>query len=224
METSPSPTTSATLTTEVLSAAEEAKRTRHPIKKLYFWTLHWAETRYALPALFILSFLESSVFPIPPDVLLMAMVFGNRERWMTYAFWCTIGSVMGAVLGWYMGWGFWAVTQDFFYNIIPGFTAEKFAKVEQLYQDNATAAILAAAFTPIPYKVFTVAAGVCHVAIPVLVGASLIGRGARFFLVAGLIRFAGPKIKPFMEKHFDLATILFLLMAIAGFAALKLLH
>ncbi len=209
---------------ETISAAEQARTTRHPIKKLYFWTLHWAETRYALPALFLISFVESSVFPIPPDVLLMAMVFGNRKKWLTYAFWCTVASVLGGVLGWYIGFGFWAVVKDFFYNIVPGFTPDKFEKVAQLYQGNAFFAIFTAAFTPIPYKVFTIAAGVFAVSIPVLVVASVFGRGMRFFLVAGLIRYFGPKVKPFLEKHFDLATLLFLALAVLGFLAIKLLH
>ncbi len=213
----------AEVTQSVSTASEQAKATRHPIKKLYFWTLHWAETPHALPALFIISFIESSIFPIPPDVLLMAMVFGRREKWLTYAFWCTVASVLGGVLGWYIGFGFWAVVKDFFFNVIPGFTPEKFGKVEALYQNNAFWAIFAAAFTPIPYKVFTIAAGVCNVAIPILVVASIIGRGARFFLVAGLIRLFGPKVKPFLEKHFDVATILFLVLAVAGFAAIKLM-
>ncbi len=207
-----------------VTAAEQAKLTRHPIKKMYYWTLHWADTPYALPALFMLSFLESSFFPIPPDVLLMAMVFGNSRKWMTYALWCTVASVLGGVLGWYIGWGFWAVLQDFFYNVIPGFTEEKFSKVAELYQGNAFLAIFTAAFTPIPYKVFTIAAGVFSVAIPVLVLASIFGRGMRFFLVAGLIRWGGPWVKPFLEKHFDIATLVFLALAIAGFAAIKLIH
>ena len=214
----------AEITLQPERAMDQARATRHPIKKLYFWTLHWAETKWALPALILVAFVESSFFLIPPDVLLMAMVFGKREKWMSYALWCTIGSVAGAVLGWAIGWWFWDATSGFFYNVIPGFTPEKFGKVEVLYQNNAWLAILASAFTPIPYKIFTIASGVMHVSLSILIPASIIGRGARFFLVAGLIRWMGPRVRPFLEKHFDLASLVFLLLAIAGFAAIKFLH
>ena len=205
------------------SAMELARESRSPLRKLYYWTLHWADTPYALPALIILSFAESSFFPIPPDILLMAMCFAAPKRWLTFAFWCTIASVAGGILGWYLGFGFWELTKNFFFDVIPGFTPVVFAKVESLYQENAFVTILTAAFTPIPYKVFTVAAGVCHVAIPALIAASLVGRGARFFLVAGLIRGFGPKVKPFLEKHFEIATVLLLALAILGFVAIKYL-
>lgn len=204
-------------------AMEMARAAKSPLRKLYFWTLHWADTKHALPALFLISFTESSLFPIPPDILLMAMCFASPRKWFSYALVCTAASVLGGVLGWYIGFGFWGVTKDFFFNVIPGFTPEKFHKVELLYQNNAFLAVFAAAFTPIPYKVFTIAAGVCHVAVPTLVLASILGRGARFYLVAALIRLFGPAVKPFLEKHFEIATFILLIAAAAGFAAIKLL-
>ena len=197
------------------TAMEQARATRNPLRKLYYWTLHWADTRYALPALVILSFAESSFFPIPPDILLMAMCFARPQKWLLYSAWCTAASVAGGVLGWYLGWGFWELTKGFFFDIVPGFTPEVFDKVQHLYQDNAFLAILTAAFTPIPYKVFTVAAGVCAVSIPTLIMASLLGRGGRFFLVGGIIRFFGPKAKPFLEKNFEWATVLLLVLFVA---------
>lgn len=206
------------------TAMEQARATRNPLRKLYYWTLHWADTRYALPALVILSFAESSFFPIPPDILLMAMCFARPQKWLLYSAWCTAASVAGGVLGWYLGWGFWELTKGFFFDIVPGFTPEVFDKVQHLYQDNAFLAILTAAFTPIPYKVFTVAAGVCAVSIPTLIMASLLGRGGRFFLVGGIIRFFGPKAKPFLEKNFEWATVLLLVLFVAGFAAIKFLR
>ncbi len=206
------------------TAMEQARATRNPLRKLYFWTLHWADTRYALPALVILSFAESSFFPIPPDILLMAMCFARPQKWLLYSAWCTAASVAGGVLGWYLGWGFWELTKGFFFDIVPGFTPGVFDKVQHLYQDNAFLAILTAAFTPIPYKVFTVAAGVCAVSIPTLIAASILGRGGRFFLVGGIIRFFGPKAKPFLEKNFEWATVLLLVLFVAGFAAIKFLR
>ncbi len=202
-------------------AMDLARATKNPLRKLYYWTLHWADTKFALPALFLISFAESSFFPIPPDILLMAMCFAAPKKWVSYAFWCTVASVLGGVFGWYIGFGFWGVTQNFFFHVIPGFTPAVFAKVESLYQANAFIAILSAAFTPIPYKVFTIAAGVFQVAIPTLIIASIVGRGARFFLVGGLIRFFGPAVRPFLEKHFELATLVMLALAVLGFVAIK---
>ncbi len=203
---------------------DQARATKNPLRKLYFWTLHWADTKYALPALVIMSFAESAFFPIPPDVLLMAMCFARPQKWVLYSFWCTIASVAGGVLGWFLGWGFWELTKNFFFNIVPGFTPEVFGKVQELYQDNAFLAILAAAFTPIPYKVFTVAAGVFMVSIPTLILASVLGRGGRFFLVGGVIRFLGPRARPFLEKNFEWATVVLLILFVAGFASIKYLR
>ena len=202
---------------------EQARATKNPLRKLYFWTLHWADTRYALVALVVLSFTESSFFPIPPDILLMAMCFARPQKWVLYSGWCTVASVAGGIAGWFLGWGFWEITKDFFYSVVPGFTPEVFGKVQHLYADNAFLAILAAAFTPIPYKVFTVAAGVFAISIPTLIIASIIGRGARFFLVGGVIRFFGPKAKPFLERNFEVATLLLLGLFIAGFGAMNYL-
>jgi membrane protein YqaA with SNARE-associated domain len=206
------------------TAMEQARATKNPLRKLYFWTLHWADTKYALPALCLLSFAESSFFPIPPDILLMAMCFARPQKWVLYSAWCTVASVAGGVFGWFLGWGFWEVTKNFFYSVVPGFTPEIFAKVQDLYADNAFLAILTAAFTPIPYKVFTVAAGVFAISIPTLILASIIGRGGRFFLVGGVIRFFGPKARPFLEKNFEWATVLLLILFIGGFAAIKYLR
>lgn len=205
------------------TAMEQARATKNPLRKLYYWTLHWADTKYALPALCLLSFAESSFFPIPPDILLMAMCFARPQKWVLYSAWCTAASVAGGVLGWFLGWGFWEMTKNFFFDVVPGFTPEIFEKVRHLYADNAFLAILTAAFTPIPYKVFTVAAGVFAISIPTLILASIVGRGGRFFLVGAVIRFFGPKAKPFLEKNFELATVLLLGLFIAGFAAIKYL-
>jgi membrane protein YqaA with SNARE-associated domain len=116
------------------------------------------------------------------------------------------------------------LTQDLFFRFVPGFTPEVFAKVQQLYLDNAFLAILGAAFTPIPYKVFTIASGVFEVALPILIGASIFGRGARFFMVAGVIRMFGPAIKPHLEKYLEWASVILFLLGLAGFAAIKWMH
>lgn len=205
------------------TAMEQARLTRNPLKKLYFWTLHWVETPYALPALILVSFVESSFFPIPPDVLLIAMCFQRREKWLTYALWCGAASVAGGVLGWYIGYGLY---ESIGRRIIEAFHyQDKFELVGTFYDRNAFLYILAAAFTPIPYKVFTIAAGVFHekVDLEVLVAASALGRTARFVIVALLIRIFGQNVKHFLEKNFELATVAFFVLAVAGFAAIKYL-
>jgi membrane protein YqaA with SNARE-associated domain len=193
------------------------------IKRLYNWVLHWADTPYGTPALFILSFAESSFFPVPPDVLQIALSVSKPRRSFYYATISGIASVLGALLGWYIGYALWAVTHDFFFNWIPGFTPEHFAAVESRYNQNAFLAIAFAGFTPIPYKVFTITAGVCSVPLQVLIFASIIGRFARFYLVATCLFFFGPKVKDLLDKYFGIITLLIGAAVIAGFVAIKYL-
>jgi len=196
---------------------------RNPLRRLYAWTLHWAETKWASLALGVIAFLESSFFPVPPDVLLAAMSFADPRRWWRHALICTVGSVLGGIFGWYIGF---ALYETVGVRIIEFFHyQEAYAKVGEYYGDNAFLSILGAAFTPIPYKVFTIAAGVFHdqVGLPVLIGASILGRGGRFFAVALLIRLFGTRVKPLLEKHFDLLALLFFVLLVAGFFVLKLL-
>lgn len=205
-------------------ALAQARATRNPIKKLYFWTLHWADTKYALPALVLVAFAESSFFPVPPDVLLIAMCFSSRRHWLKYALWCSAASVLGGVFGWYIGYGLYEAIGK---RIIEAFHyGEAFQLVQSYYEKNAFLYIVTAAFTPIPYKVFTIAAGVFHeqVSLQTLVLASTVGRTARFLLVAVLIRYFGEKVKPFLEKHFELATLALGAVAVLGFVALKWLR
>lgn len=191
------------------------------IRRLYDWVLHWAQTPYGAPALFLLAVAESSVFPIPPDVLLIALCIALPHRAWFYATLCTAGSVIGGVLGYLLGWGFWALVDDFFFAYIPGFSPQVFARVQQLYADYDFWVVFAAGFTPIPYKVITIAAGVFLINFPVFVVASLIGRGARFYLVAGLIRRYGPGIRVFIDRYFNLLCIVFLVLLVGGFLAIR---
>lgn len=191
------------------------------MRRLYYWVLSWAHSRYGTPALFVISFTESSFFPIPPDVLQIALSVSKPRRSFYYALVSTIASVLGSILGWMIGYAIWELTSEFFFSYIPGFSAEKFEQVAELYQANAMLAILAAAFTPIPYKIFTVAAGACHVPLGVLVIASILGRGGRFFLVATAIYFFGEPAKRFLERYFELVTIAGFLLLVGGFMAMK---
>lgn len=194
------------------------------LRRLYNWTIHWAATPQAVPALVVIAFIESSFFPIPPDVLLLALCFAHPKKWAHFAFWCTVGSVAGGVFGWWIGHALWEAVAPWFFAHVPGFTEATFQKVEGFYQQNAFLFILTAAFTPIPYKVFTVASGVFAVPIPTLVSASILGRAGRFFLVAAVIRLGGPAIRPHIEKYLEVAVTLLFLLGVAGFMAIKWLR
>lgn len=193
----------------------------HIIKRLYNWTLHWAKTPHSTWALFILAFCESSFFPIPPDVLLMALAVALPTKSFKYALVCSAGSVLGGCFGYFIGYEFFEYIGKpiiNFYHI-----NEKFDIVSQKYQDNAFSAIVVAGFTPIPYKIFTIAAGACKVNIFTLIIASVLGRSGRFFIVAALFYFFGPKIKIFIEKYFNLLSILFIILLVGGFIIIKYL-
>lgn len=194
-----------------------------PVKRLYLWVLSWAETPYGTPALFVISFAESSFFPIPPDVLQIALSVAKPKRAFFYAAVSMVASVLGGILGWYIGHAAWDSIQGFFFDHVPGFTPENFAKVELKYNEHALLAIFGAAFSPIPYKVFTIASGVFEVSLKTLILASILGRGARFFLVGGAIFFFGPAVKAWLEKYFEIATLALLALAILGFVAVKYL-
>ncbi len=191
------------------------------VRRLYDWVLHWAETPYGEVALFLLAFAESSFFPIPPDVLLIALAISIPVRSFRYAAISLVGSVLGAFLGYYIGWGLYqsiGVRIIEFYDVV-----EQFQRVGQMYNDNAFIAILISGFTPIPYKVFTIAAGVFKVGLPMLVSASLVGRAGRFFLVAALIWRFGKPIKFFIDRYFNLLTIIFTILLVGGFLVIKYL-
>lgn len=189
------------------------------IRQLYDWTVSWANRPGGVWALFGIAFVESSFFPIPPDVLLLALCVGAPNKSFRFALACSAGSVLGGMFGYLIGATAWQTLQGLFIPYV--FSQELFNKVQVLYQGNAFIAVMTAAFTPIPYKVFTVAAGVFEVNIWTLAGASIIGRSARFFLVAGFLYFFGPPVKALLEKYFDWFAWALLALGIAGFVVLK---
>lgn len=201
----------------------EAIQKKNIVRRLYDWVLHWADTRYGTPALATLSFAESSFFPVPPDVLLIALDMGKPKRSFYYALICSIASVLGGILGYYIGLGLWELLSGFFFSYIPGFTPEIFAKVQEMYNEYGFAAVLIAGFTPIPYKVFTIASGVFRMNFPLFVLASVISRSARFFIVSAMIYFFGEPIKKFIDKYFNLLSAAFVVLIILGFAGIKYL-
>jgi membrane protein YqaA with SNARE-associated domain len=196
---------------------------RNVFRRLYQWVLHWAETPYGTPALAALSFAESSFFPIPPDVLQIALSASKPKRSFYYAAVSTVASILGGIVGWYIGFGLWSMLGQFFYDYIPGVTPDNVQYVGELYHNNAFLAIFAAAFTPIPYKVFTISAGVFHdyVALSTLLVASCLGRGGRFFLVATVMYFFGPPAKRILDKYLEWITIALGVAVVLGFVALK---
>ncbi len=191
-------------------------------RRLYDWVLSFAHHKHSTTALFTLSFAESSFFPIPPDVLLAPMAMERRERAFWLATVCTVASVLGGMFGYLIGWGFWELVQDFCFTYL--FSESKFDVVTRLYHDWDFWVIFAAGFTPLPYKIFTIAGGVFHISFPMLVIASLIGRGARFFLVAGLMWKFGAPVKGFIDRYFNWLCLLFTILLVGGFMAIKLIH
>jgi len=200
------------------------------LKKIYYWILKWAETPYGIYALFILAFSESVFFPIPPDVLLIALALGSTGKSFRYAGICTIGSVSGAFLGYAIGHFAW-ISSDmeftafahFFFNNIPGFSISLFNGIKDLYNEWDFWVIFTAGFTPIPYKVFTITSGVFDINLAMFLIASLVSRGARFFIIAWLIWKYGPVIKQYIEKYFNILAIGFTVILIGSFVLIKYL-
>ncbi|MCS7229094.1 MAG: DedA family protein [Candidatus Kryptonium sp.] len=183
------------------------------------WVENFADKPYAGLALFLIAFTESSFFPIPPDVLLIAIALLKPHLSFRYALICSIGSVLGGMFGYLIGFQFYEIIGKKiieFYHLQDEYNAVKI-----MYDKNAFVAIAIAGFTPIPYKVFTIAAGAFQVNFQTLVVASALSRPARFFLVGGLIYFFGPKVKTFIDKYFDWLTILFIILLILGFVLIK---
>ncbi|MFP4144623.1 MAG: YqaA family protein [Phycisphaeraceae bacterium] len=193
-------------------------------RRLYDWVLSFAQTRHATPALAAISFAESSFFPIPPDVLLGPLCLGHRRKAWWFAAVTTVASVAGAILGYLIGWGLWEVSKGFLYDWIPGFTPENFATVEAWYAQWGVWVLFGAAFTPLPFKVFTIAGGVLDQPFALFVLVSIVGRGMRFFLVAAIFNWLGARAMPFIDRWFNWLSLLFVVLLVGGFLALKLLH
>lgn len=191
------------------------------VHRLYDWVLHWADTPYGLQALAVLALVESSVFPIPPDPLLIALCLGAAARALRFAAVATVASVLGGVLGYGIGALVWSSASGFFFEYVPGVTPEAFATVQGLYDRWNFWAVFVAGLTPIPYKVFTTSAGVFAINFPVFVLASTLSRGLRFFLMAGLIYHYGEPIRSFIDRYFNLLTWIFGLLLVLGFVLIE---
>ena len=194
-----------------------------PMRRLYDWVLHWAETPYGAPALFILALAESSFFPIPPDPLLVALCLGVPPLAMRFAATATLASVVGGVIGYAIGAGAWTLLQDWFFAYVPGVSPESFASVQGLYDRYDFWAVFLAGLTPIPYKVFTLSAGVFSINFGIFVLASVLSRGLRFFIVAGLIYKFGQPITRFIDRYFNWLALAFGILLVGGFVLIEFL-
>jgi membrane protein YqaA with SNARE-associated domain len=191
------------------------------LRRLYDWTMSLARTRHAEGALAGVSFAESSFFPIPPDVLLIPMVLADRLKWLRYAFICTLASVAGALLGYLIGALLYETVGQ---PILAFYNAEHaFARLQDWYDTWGGWGVLFAAVTPFPYKVLTIFSGFAALDLVIFVTVSVIGRGLRFFLVAGLLYLVGEPIRHFIEKHLNLLFVLFMVLLIGGFVVVAYL-
>ena len=204
-------------------AVVETMRPKKPgiHRRLYDWVLKWADTPYGTPALAVNSFAASSFFPVPPDVLLIALTLSKPKRWLYYSSITSVSSVLGAFLGYAIGYAFLEVIGLRMLELY-GYT-ETFETLKAEFVHYQFWAVFIAALTPIPYKVFTITCGAVNMALPVFAIASITGRAIRFIAVAALVRIFGPPVKKIIDKYFNLATILFVVILILGFLLVKVI-
>ena len=192
------------------------------IKRLYDWVLTWGDSRWGALALFLLALAEASFFPIPPDVLLIALCVGATSRSFRFGAICLVGSILGAVIGYFIGFFLWqnaageytALANLFFEHV---FSVESFQSVGALYEKYNFWIVFTAGFTPLPYKLFTISGGLFHINFVMFLLASIVSRGLRFFLIAALIWKFGAPIKQFIDKYFNLLAILFTVLLVGSF-------
>ena len=192
------------------------------VKKSYDWVLSWSESKWGAMALFLLAFAESSFFPIPPDVLLIALCIGAAAKSFRFAAICLAGSVLGALAGYAIGHFAWSAADgsstalaDWCYAHL--FSVDKFNEVKAMYEQYDFWIVFTAGFTPIPYKLITISSGVCDINLAMFIIASIVSRGLRFFLIAWLIWKYGAPIKAFIDKYFNWLAIAFTVILIGSF-------
>lgn len=192
------------------------------LRSLYDYLMNLAQHKRASWALAAVSFAESSFFPIPPDVMLIPMVVAKKAKAWFYAFICTVSSVLGGIAGYAIGFFLFDSIGKALFDFY-GY-ADKYEKFATTFNDYGAWAVLIAGVTPFPYKVITIASGFTGLDIVTFIVASIVARGLRFYLVAGLLYFFGPAIREFIEKRLGLVTIVFTVLLIGGFVAIKYLH
>ena len=184
--------------------------------------LSWGDSKWGALALFLFATAESSFFPIPPDVLLIALCIGATTKSFRFGAICLAGSIIGAIIGYGIGYFLWQTPSgeytalaNFFFNHV--FSVEAFEKVGALYDQYNFWIVFTAGFTPLPYKIFTITGGLFHINFVMFIVASIISRGLRFFLIGGLIWKFGAPIKSFIDKYFNLLAIAFTVLLVGSF-------
>lgn len=191
------------------------------LRRLYDWTISLARSRHALWALAIVAFVESSFFPIPPDVLMIPMIIARPSRAFLIAGIATVSSVLGGLFGYYIGF---ALMESLGQPILDFYgKAEYFDEFAARYNEWGAWAVLTAGITPFPFKVITIASGVTQLSLPVFIISSIIARGFRFFLVAVLLWQFGAPIRDFIERRLGLVFVIFCVLLFGGFALLGVL-
>tara|TARA_B100000287_G_scaffold323154_1_gene307128 strand:+ start:192 stop:812 length:621 start_codon:yes stop_codon:yes gene_type:complete len=199
------------------------------IRTIYDWVINLSKKPNGSRSLAIISFSEASFFPIPPDVLLIPLCLGNRNKSLKFALVCSVFSVFGAILGYHIGKLLWwdipgvqySSLANIFFGYVPGISESGFTRLKNLYDNWDFWIVFTAGFTPIPFKLITISAGTFNINIFMFVIASVISRSARFFIVALLIRIFGDPIRNFIENYFNLLALIFTILLIGGFILIK---
>ncbi|MBE9520095.1 MAG: DedA family protein [Proteobacteria bacterium] len=208
--------------TEQESKAEETSPQELSwVRQIYDKSLLWVQSPSGIWALFLLAVAESSFFPIPPDVFLMVLCIAVPKKSFRYAAICAVGSVLGGAIGYGLGLGF---MDTLGVKILDWYGLQgKYTVVQDLYQQYDALAVGVAGFTPLPYKLFTITAGAFKVNFVTFILMSIVSRSARFFLVAALIYKFGAPVRHFIERYFNLLSILFVILLIGGFLLVRFL-
>lgn len=200
------------------------------IKKIYDWVLNLSTKPNSHYSISILSFSEAFFFPIPPDVLLIPLCLGNRKKSWNFALLCSVFSILGGLVGYYVGKMLWwnipgieySYLANLFMEYIPGVNEDGFYNIKKLYDEWDFWIVFTAGFTPIPFKLITISAGTFNINLVMFVFASIISRSARFFLLASLIKIYGESIRLFIDKYFNILAMLFTFFLVGGFFLIKI--
>ena len=190
------------------------------LRKLYDWTLEKSKDPKAPWFLAIISFVESSFFPIPPDIILIPMVIAKRAKAWFFAFICTISSVLGGVAGYFIGYFFYLTIGEFIIELYS--YQNEYSDFKSKYEGEIWLwFVFFAGLTPFPFKIITIASGAFKINVISFIAIALVSRGLRFYLVATLLKFFGNYIKEYIDKYFNLLTFVFFILLIGGFIFFK---
>ena len=189
-------------------------------EKIQYKIILFSKSKYAILFLFILALIEAIFFPIPPDILLITLVLISRKTFIKYALYCTLGSIIGGSIGYYIGNVFWWDGNDYselakyLMNNVSFFSEEIFLIIQEKFKAYGFLIIFTAGFTPIPYKIFSISAGINDISFSLFLLTSIISRGFRFFIIAVLLYYYGDKMKLLIEKYFNKSTYIIIIIII----------